>query len=108
MKKAFVLGLLLSLFSLTGIAQTQSEKYQLSSHILDINVGKPAAGVKITLSRQDASGDWTQIEERVTDENGRVKDFLKETPAGNIGIYKLTYHIAPYFETQGQDTFYPL
>ena len=107
MKKAFVLGLLLSLFSLTGIAQTQSEKYQLSSHILDINVGKPAAGVKITLSRQDASGDWTQIEERVTDENGRVKDFLKETPAGNIGIYKLTYHIAPYFETQGQDTFYP-
>ena len=43
MKKAFVLGLLLSLFSLTGIAQTESEKYPLSSHILDINVGKPAA-----------------------------------------------------------------
>lgn len=107
MKKTFVLGLLLSLFALTGIAQTQSEKYQLSSHILDINVGKPASGVKIALSRQDTSGLWTLVEERVTDENGRVKDFLKETSAGNTGIYKLTYYIAPYFETQGLDTFYP-
>lgn len=105
MKKNYIFLLLFALFSLTGVAQNKS--YQLSSHILDINVGKPASGVKITLSRQEASGHWVEIEERMTDENGRVKDFLESKPTGNEGVYKLTYHVAPYFESQGQDSFYP-
>ncbi len=105
MKKSSIILLLFTLFSLTGVAQNKN--YQLSSHILDINVGKPASGVKITLSRQEASDRWVPIEERTTDENGRVKDFLEEKPTGNTGVYKLTYHVAPYFESQGQDSFYP-
>lgn len=105
MKKNYIFLLLFALFSLTGVAQNKN--YQLSSHILDINVGKPASGVKITLSRQEASGHWVEIEERMTDENGRVKDFLESKPTGNEGVYKLTYHVAPYFESQGQDSFYP-
>lgn len=105
MKKSYIILLLFTLFSLTGVAQNKS--YQLSSHILDIHVGKPASGVKITLSRQEASGHWVEIEERMTDENGRVKDFLESKPTGNEGVYKLTYHVAPYFESQGQDSFYP-
>lgn len=45
---------------------------------------------------------------RTTDGNGRVKDFLeKRTGADNRGVYKLTYYVAPYFESQAQDTFYP-
>lgn len=105
MKKSYILLLLFALFSLTGVAQNKN--YQLSSHILDINVGKPAPGVKITLSRQEAPDRWVVLEERMTDENGRVKDFLEEKPTGNTGVYKLTYHVAPYFESQGQDSFYP-
>ena len=105
MKKSYILLLLFALFSLTGVAQNKN--YQLSSHILDINVGKPAPGVKITLSRQEAPDRWVVLEEHTTDENGRVKDFLEEKPTGNTGVYKLTYHVAPYFESQGQDSFYP-
>lgn len=109
MKKGFVFMFFLFFFSLIGMAQ--SRNYQLSSHILDINVGKPAAGVKITLSKQDQSGTWVKVEERMTDENGRVKDFLEEKTNGsggsNVGIYKLTYHVASYFEALGQDSFYP-
>lgn len=105
MKKSYILLLLFALFSLTGVAQNKN--YQLSSHILDINVGKPVPGVKITLSRQEAPDRWVVLEERTTDENGRVKDFLEEKPTGNTGVYKLTYHVAPYFESQGQDSFYP-
>lgn len=105
MKKSSIILLLFTLFSLTGVAQNKN--YQLSSHILDINVGKPASGVKITLSRQEAPDRWVPVEERTTDENGRVKDFLEEKPTGNTGVYKLTYHVAPYFESQGQDSFYP-
>lgn len=105
MKKNFIFLLFFTFFSLTGIAQDKS--YQLSSHILDIHTGKPAPGVTISLSRQDTSGRWSVIEERKTDENGRVKDFLEATPEGHPRIYKLTYQVGPYFEAQGQDSFYP-
>lgn len=105
MKKDFIFLLLFIFFSLTGIAQNRN--YQLSSHILDIHTGKPASGVNIILSKQDTSGQWSIVEERMTNVNGRVKDFLEETPDGHRGIYKLTYMVGPYFELQGQDSFYP-
>ena len=105
MKKNFIFLLFFTFFSLAGIAQNES--YQLSSHILDIHTGKPAPGVEIILSKQDASSRWSVVEKRQTDANGRVKDFLRTTPEGHHGIYKLTYLVGPYFESQGQDTFYP-
>lgn len=104
-KRSFIFTIFFTMFSF--IALSQVKNYQLSSHILDINIGKPASGVKISLSRQDVSGKWILIEERTTDDNGRVKDFLKETPGGHKGIYKLTYHIEPYFKRLGQESFYP-
>lgn len=49
-----------------------------------------------------------KIDEKITDENGRIKDFLKEEENVNHqGIYKLTYHTAPYFQKLGQESFYP-
>lgn len=47
------------------------------------------------------------IDEKLTDENGRVKDFLEEGTTDHRGIYKLTYHISPYFESLHQSSFYP-
>lgn len=60
------------------------------------------------LSKLSGENNWSVMEERTTDGNGRVKDFLeKRTGADNRGVYKLTYYVAPYFESQAQDTFYP-
>ena len=84
--------ILMSIMLFSSFIQAQ-EKYQLSSHILDISQGKPAPNVKISLSKQD---------------NGRIKEFLKEESGkNNNGIYKLTFHIVPYFERMKQKTFYP-
>lgn len=83
-------------------------KYQLSSHILDISKGLPAAGVKIKLQKQIQGDQWLNLAEKVTDENGRVPDFLpKEEGKDNIGVYKLTFFVEPYFQSQQLDTFYP-
>ena len=72
-------------WSLAGFAQEKS--YQLSSHILDIQQGQPAAGVKISLSQLQSDGKtWALLEERLTDENGRVKDFLEEGTTDHKGI----------------------
>lgn len=86
---------------------TGSSSYQLSSHILDITQGKPAPNVKISLYKQHTDGKWLMVEEKLTDENGRVKDFLKEDGTEHDGIYKLVYHVKPYFDLLGQETFYP-
>ena len=97
--------ILLILFSTFIQAQ---EKYQLSSHILDISQGKPAPNVKIALSKQDKNQNWVLIDEKYTDNNGRNKDFLKEeSNKKNNGDYKQTFYINPYFEKLKQKTFYP-
>ena len=99
----FVFALLL----LTSVA-AQEVNYLLSSHILDIQLGQPAPGVKITLSKQNADLSWTIIDEKITDDNGRVKDFLPgNAGTDHRGIYKLTYHVGPYFVLHAQESFYP-
>ena len=105
MKKTTLL--LLTLIALVQFSFAQETKYQLSSHILDITTGKPAAAVKITLSKKDKNDNWTTIDEKNTDVNGRIKDFLKQDGTNNTGIYKLTFHTSSYFETLGQKSFYP-
>ncbi|WP_300811761.1 hydroxyisourate hydrolase [uncultured Bacteroides sp.] len=106
MKKRFLFFVATALISaLTAFGQTK--EYQLSSHILDINQGKPATGVKITLEKQDKDDHWTVIDEKTTNPDGRVKDFLERDGNDHKGIYRLTYHVAPYFEAQKQSTFYP-
>ncbi len=86
----------------------QETKFQLSSHILDITLGKPAPGVKISLSKQDTIEKWIVIDEKITDENGRIKNFLKqEGEVNNRGVYKLTYYTSPYFKQLNQQSFYP-
>ena len=99
--------ILMSLMFFSLFIQAQ-EKYQLSSHILDISQGKPAPNVKISLSKQDKNQNWVVVDEKYTDNNGRIKEFLKEESGkNNNGIYKLTLHIVPYFERLKQKTFYP-
>ena len=101
------LFMLAVLLATTGICRAQETKHQLSSHILDITSGKPAPNVKITLSKQDPKGNWTVLEEKFTDDNGRIKDFLKQDGKSKTGIYKMTYHVSPYFAKKNQPTFYP-
>ncbi len=106
MKKLFCLLFVLAAFVNTVFAQ--DAVYQLSSHILDIAEGKPVPDVEIILSKQDKSGNWSVVDKKITDKNGRVKDFLpEEAGVSHVGIYKLTYCTAPYFAQRNQQTFYP-
>ena len=99
-----MLGLILS----TTLAYSQSKTFQLSSHILDISKGMPASGVPIRLEKMDTNKKtWSVIEEKVTDANGRITDFLSSDRSNNVGIYKLTYLTADYFKRQNIESFYP-
>lgn len=100
--------LIILMLAFAGFTFAQEAKFQLSSHILDITKGEPAPGVKISLAKQDKAGNWKTVDEKMTDQNGRITDFLKVSKdVNNEGIYKLTYFTAPYFKKMNQNSFYP-
>jgi 5-hydroxyisourate hydrolase len=46
------------------------------------------------------------VDEKITDKNGRITDFLSNEKA-NSGIYKLTYFVNDYFKKDKIESFYP-
>ncbi|PKV75303.1 hydroxyisourate hydrolase [Pontibacter ramchanderi] len=103
--KKLALLLWLVLAASTTFAQTAS--YQLSSHILDVATGMPAKGVPVQLEKMDKkTKTWQQLDEKVTDENGRIRDFLS-TKNMNTGVYRLRFLVADYFRDQKTESFYP-
>jgi 5-hydroxyisourate hydrolase len=78
----------------------------LTTHVLDLGTGRPARGVTVRLARRSAGGDWEPLAERVTDEEGRIRDFLGGAPL-EVGRYLLTFHTGDYFRARGERSFHP-
>jgi 5-hydroxyisourate hydrolase len=74
---------------------------QITTHVLDTALGRPAAGVPVVL----------------LDENGVILDTASTDPDGRIGtlgpdvleagVYRLVFDTAEYYELVGQKYFYP-
>ncbi|CDS92402.1 hydroxyisourate hydrolase [Sphingobacterium faecium] len=104
MKKIILAALL---YLSCSAAFVQAQTYQLSSHILDISTGLPAPEVPVKLQKWNEKDDtWTVVDQKITDENGRIKDFLEQKNAAK-GVYKLTFLVADYFKNKQVTSFYP-
>lgn len=79
----------------------------ISTHILDTSLGRPAAGVPVTLER-NIDDRWSKISEHVTDSDGRVKRLLPESTEAQPGQYRLIFATDAYFEARGIDGLYPV
>jgi 5-hydroxyisourate hydrolase len=64
----------------------------ISTHVLDLATGAPAAGVTVTLFRLDAEGRPELVSELRTDADGRIRDLLAgdELAAGD---YQLAFDV---------------
>merc|ERR1719273_1592222 len=65
--------------SIQNNSTIKSHPDPVSSHILDTTLGKPAAGVVLTFSRQEGGSNgsrWTEISSRTTNQDGRASAFL--------------------------------
>lgn len=103
--KSFIITFLFTLMSI-GIS-AQKNNFQLSTHILDIAKGIPAPDVRIKLEKyNNQSKTWTFVDEKKTDTNGRISDFLPSENA-NSGIFKLIYYTRDYFDKNNTESFYP-
>lgn len=92
-------------------------KSPITTHVLDTAVGRPAAGVRITLESLGAAelgpaqAGATQsgaavIGSGVTDDDGRVTDLL-EPGSLKAGTYRITFFVEEYLQASGRSGFYP-
>jgi 5-hydroxyisourate hydrolase len=78
----------------------------ISTHVLDLTRGKPAAGLAVRLSRETGS-EWVEVSKRKTDTDGRVKSMLREYELPENGKYRLHFETAEYFRGQGAEALHP-
>jgi 5-hydroxyisourate hydrolase len=81
----------------------------LSTHILDTNLGRPAANVSIRLSEfrdNPAGGTWHEIGSAYTDADGRCKALLGDHTLAATD-YKLHFNVGAYFHDLHLPSLYP-
>jgi 2-oxo-4-hydroxy-4-carboxy-5-ureidoimidazoline decarboxylase len=73
---------------------------RLSTHVLDVVSGKPAAGVRLVLKEIGSSADGI-LKETITNVDGRTDAPLMGGAPLRIGRYEIAFHIGDYFANQG-------
>jgi 5-hydroxyisourate hydrolase len=78
----------------------------ITTHVLDVSLGRPAANVSVILEMQSARGEWTEAARGTTDADGRLRDWA---PAKTLptGIYRLTFDTRAYFAGRKVASLYP-
>ena len=79
---------------------------QLTTHILDTAIGKPAAGITVVLYMGENDA-WTEIARGITNADGRVTDLLKNNIFLTHSMHKLRFETKDYFDQHHVRTFYP-
>jgi 5-hydroxyisourate hydrolase len=78
----------------------------VTTHVLDLGAGRPAAGVRVTLEFRDGGG-WRRLGEGATDGDGRLSGLLGADRRLAAGAHRLVFDTGPWFAEQGVDAFYP-
>jgi 5-hydroxyisourate hydrolase len=76
----------------------------LTTHVLDLSAGRPAADVALRLWRRSDAGGCPLVVTQ-TDGDGRAR--LLDGAALAVGAYRLEFEIGPYFRTTGAATVDP-
>lgn len=75
---------------------------KLSTHVLDLTIGKPAAGMRIELWNLD--GKPHQLKAVTTNADGRTDEPLLLGPTMAVGTYELLFFVKDYFVTHHRDS----
>ena len=78
---------------------------RLTTHVLDTALGRPGAGIPVSVYRVTGSGDDAgrqRLHSVVTNQNGRCDEPLLEGDALTVGVYELVFSLSEYFAASGQ------
>ena len=77
----------------------------LSTHVLDATSGRPAVGVGVLLETYH-DGSWVEVAAGLTDDDGRLKQWLPDHLPG-VGTHRLLFDTGAYFTRERVSSFYP-
>jgi 5-hydroxyisourate hydrolase len=69
----------------------------ISTHVLDLALGKPAHNVPVQLERWEF-GNWVEIASRMTDSDGRCDEILPPNDVGPAN-YRLIFTTSAYLDS---------
>lgn len=79
----------------------------ITTHVLDVTLGRPAAGVAVVLERKTHSAGWQRLGESMTDTDGRATGLVPAGEAFLPGHYRLTFETGSYFLLRETEAFFP-
>jgi len=79
---------------------------KISTHVLDVASGRPAAAIVVRLHRHEQGG-WHPITALRTDDNGRIADLLSSAEELQSSFYRLRFGTRSYFRAKGIESFHP-
>ena len=75
---------------------------RLSTHVLDIQAGRPATNVALELVRIGEDGVATPVKTASTNADGRTDAPLLSGDEMAAGVYEIRFHAGAYFRASGQ------
>jgi 5-hydroxyisourate hydrolase len=84
----------------TTQASAQHAPAKLSTHALDMYLGKQAAGIRIDFSRKEGDA-WKLIKTVTADKDGRVGEQLMNAETMAVGRYELLFYVEEYYKAAG-------
>ena len=79
----------------------------ITTHVLDIARGRPAAGVPVVLETRRDGDRWQRVGSGTTDADGRLRTLMSADVPLSPAVYRLTFDTAAYFGAAGIPTLYP-
>ncbi len=80
---------------------------QITTHVLDTAIGKPAEGIAIKLQRFLGDDQWEELANGLTNSDGRIANLLAKEQVLEPGIYQMVFDTGSYFKQTQTKAFYP-
>ncbi len=71
----------------------------ISTHVLDTDRGRPAAGIRIDFSVLEGET-WRLVKSVVTNADGRTDQPILAPAEARVGQYQLAFHVEDYFRSR--------
>lgn len=75
---------------------------KITTHVLDAMLGKPAAGIALSLDKKNDRG-WEPVSTSATGDDGRCSDLARDA---SQGVYRLTFQTGAYLARLGRTGLY--
>jgi 5-hydroxyisourate hydrolase len=85
----------------SGGKRAVADRPTISTHVLDLETGQPAAGFAVALFHLAADGSPRLLTEAETDNDGRIVSLVDGDLV--VGSYQLVFDVASYYEADDED-----